>query len=155
MSGEIRGRRIVLRERNERGFALFLQNLKSIINLLTHVEERPLETEILIETRHYLLNANGTLSLLLNNVSRGGENPTGLPSHHLHLPVETLKLSLRQLINLLSIMIENCNADFEDKLGTCYSSPSNTVREGPGRKRFEISKDQLEHLRSFIFHRRK
>ena len=59
MSGEIRGRRIVLRERNERGFALFLQNLKSIINLLTHVEERPLETEILIETRHRLLNANG------------------------------------------------------------------------------------------------
>ena len=52
MSGQIGGRRIVLRERNERGLALFLQNLKSIINLLTPVEERPLKTEILIETRH-------------------------------------------------------------------------------------------------------
>ena len=56
-----------------------------------------------------------------------------------------------QLISLLPTMIENCNADFEDELDTCYSSPLNTVSEGPGRKRFEISKDQLEHLRSLYF----
>ena len=117
----------MLRERNERGFALFLQNFKSVISLLTHVEEQPLETEILIETRHRLLNANGTLSLFLNDVLRGGENPTGLPSNHLHLLVENLKRSLMQLISLLSAMIGSCTADFEDKLDSCYSSPLNTV----------------------------
>ena len=51
-------------------------------------------------------------------------------------------------------MIGNSNADFDDELDLCYSTPLDTVRIGPGRKRFEISKDQPELLHS-IYHRRK
>ena len=144
--------RRVLRERNECGFALFVQNLKSVINIFTRVEEQELETDILIETRHRLLDAAGTLSLLLNDISRGGINPTGVPSNDIQVPVENLKVSLTQLINLLSVLIENNNnTDFDDEVDVCYSAPLDTTRDGPGRKRYEISKDQLEHLRSLFF----
>ena len=49
-----RSRRVVLRERNERGFALFLQNLKSVLNILANIGEQELETDILVETRYRL-----------------------------------------------------------------------------------------------------
>ena len=55
-----RSRRMVLRERNIRGFALFLQNLKSVLNLLA--SEQVLTAEILSESRHRLLDASGTLT---------------------------------------------------------------------------------------------
>ena len=145
------GNRRIIRERNEHGFALFLQNLKSVVSLLTRVGEQEVEMEILIETRHRLLDANGTLSLLSSDLTRDGANPTGLPSNHLRVPVEHLKLSLTQLISLLSDMIDTSNADFNDQLDIFYSTPVETVREGPGRKRLQISKDQLEHLRSLYF----
>ena len=45
-----RSRRVVLRERNERGFALFLQNLKSVLNILANIGEQELETDILVDT---------------------------------------------------------------------------------------------------------
>ena len=47
-----RSRRVVLRKRNEREFALFLQNLKSVLNILANIGEQELETDILVETRH-------------------------------------------------------------------------------------------------------
>ena len=145
------GNRRIIRERNEHGFALFLQNLKSVVSLLTRVGEQEVEMEILIETRHRLLDANGTLSLLSSDLTRDGANPTGLPSNHLRVPVEHLKLSLTQMISLLSDMIDTSNADFNDQLDISYSAPVETVREGPGRKRLQVSKDQLEHLRSLYF----
>jgi hypothetical protein len=111
-----------------------------------------LETDILIETRLRLLDATGTLSLLLNDLLRGGVNSTGLSSNHMRVPIQDLKLSLIQLINHLSGMIENSNtADFDDEIDVCYSTPLDTTRVGLGRKHFEISKDQLEHLRSLYF----
>ena len=54
-------------ERNERGFALFLQNLKSVLNLLASADE--LETDVLIQIRSRLVDASGTLSFLLNDMS--------------------------------------------------------------------------------------
>jgi len=47
-----RSHRVVLRERNECGFALFLQNLKGILNILANIGEQELQTDILIETRY-------------------------------------------------------------------------------------------------------
>ena len=61
-----RSRRVVLRERNERGFALFLQNLKSVLNILANIGEQELETDILVETRYRLLDASGTLYIFSN-----------------------------------------------------------------------------------------
>ena len=74
--------------------------LKSVINILTRVEGyQILETDSLIETRRRLLDATGTLSLLLNDLLRGGVNSTGLSSNHMSVPIQDLKLSLIQLIN--------------------------------------------------------
>ncbi|CAH3173071.1 unnamed protein product [Porites lobata] len=99
-----RSRPVVLRERNERGFALFLQNLKSVLNLLASADE--LETDN----------------------------------------------SLTHITDLLSSRIEGRNnVDFYDSLDISYSAPLNLSQTGRGRKRYEITKDQLEHLRSLYF----
>ena len=147
-----RSRRVVLRERNEHGFALFLQNLKSILNILANIGEQELETDILVETRHRLLDASGTLSFLMNDLAAGITNVTGIPSSALQAPVQNMNHSLTQLITLLSSQIENRdNADFYDALEVSYSAPLNLAQTGRGRKRYEITKDQVEHLRSLYF----
>ena len=74
------GNRRIIRERNEQGFALFLQNLQSVVSLLTRVGEQEVEMEILMETRHRLLDANGTLSLLSSDLTRDGRIQ---PAYHL------------------------------------------------------------------------
>ena len=72
--------------------------------------------------------------------------------HHLCLPVQNLKLSLTQLIALLSNESENRkDADSYDALEVSYSAPLNLTQPGRGRKRYEITKDQVEHLRSLYF----
>ena len=43
------------------------------------------------------------------------------------------------------------NADFYDALEVSYSAPLNLAQPGRGRKRYEITKDQVEHLRSLYF----
>jgi len=75
-----RSHRVVLRERNECGFALFLQNLKGILNILANIGEQELQTDILIETRYRLLDALGTLSFLMNDFAGGVTNVTDIPS---------------------------------------------------------------------------
>ena len=52
-------------------------------------------------------------------------------------------------------MIDTSNADFNDQLDISYSTPVETVREGPGRKHLQILKDQLEHCIICTFHGRK
>ena len=85
-----RSRRVMLRERNERGFALFLQNLKSVLNILANIGE----TDILVETRYRLLDASGTLSFLMNDLAGGVTNVTGIPSSALQAPVQNMNHSL-------------------------------------------------------------
>ena len=145
-------RRVVLRERNERGFALFLQNLKSVLNILANIGEQELEADILVETRYRLLDASGSLSFLTNDLAGGVTNGTGIPSSALQAPVQNMNHSLTQLIALLSSQIESrYNADFYDALEVSYSAPLNLAQPGRGRKRYEITKDQVEHLRSLYF----
>ena len=147
-----RSRRVVLGERNEREFALFLQNLKSVLNILANIGEQELETDILVETRYRLLDASGTLSFLMNDLAGGVANVTGIPSSALQAPVQNMNHSLTQLIALLSSQIESRdNADFCDALEVSYSAPLNLAQPGRGRKRYEITKDQVEHLRSLYF----
>ena len=132
-----RGR--ILRERNEGGFALFLQNLRSVVSLFNSIEQQPLETDILTEARNRLLDANGTITLLLNDISRGGPNPTGLPSVDLEMPLQNLKRSLTELINLLCSLIErNSDVDLDDEIDLSYSAPLEGTSERRGSKRYEI-----------------
>ena len=147
---EHRSRRVVLRERNIRGFALFLQNLKSVLTLLA--SEQVLTAEILSESRHRLLDASGTLTFLMSDITNGVGNATGISSVVLQDPVQNLKHSLTQLIALLASLIESHdNADFYDALDISYSAPMHLSQTGRGRKRYEITKEQLEHLRSLYF----
>ena len=105
---------------NERGFALFLQNLKSVLNLLASADE--LETDVLIQTRSRLVDASGTLSFLLNDMSNGLTNATGIPSNAIQVPVQHLKNSLTHITDLLSSRIEGRNnVDFYDSLDMSYS----------------------------------
>ena len=119
---------------------------------MANIGEQELETDILIETRSRLVDASGTLSFLLSDIASGVTNATGLPSSALQDPVQNLKLSLTQLIALLSNESESRNnADFYDALEVSYSAPLNLAQPGRGRKRYEITKDQVEHLRSLYF----
>ena len=88
----------MLRERNERGFALILQNLKSVLNILANIGEQELETDILVEARYRLLVASGTLSFLMNDLAGGVTSVTGIPSSALQAPVQNMNHSLTQLI---------------------------------------------------------
>lgn len=146
-----RGR--VFRERNERGFSLFIQNLKGVISLFLFNNDTQLSTESLIEARQRLLDASGTLSFLVNDLASGAPNPTGIPTHAIQEPLQVLRDSLTQLINIVSSLIENSpDSDYFDNLDVAYAAPTVIQQgQGPGRKRFDISKDQLEHLRSLFF----
>ena len=112
-----------------------------------------MSTEDLIESRHRLLDAYGTLSFLLDDILRSSTNPTGLQSTTVLESVQNLKETLAQLIGLLSSLIEKSDdRDFHGSLvDVAYATPVIHSQEGPGRKRWDISQDQIEHLRGFFF----
>ena len=61
--------------------------------------------------------------------------------------MQHLKNSLTHITDLLSSRIEGRNnVDFYDSLDISYSAPLNLSQTGRGRKRFKITKDQLEHF---------
>ena len=80
---------MVVRERNELGSVLFLQNLNRVLNLLASADE--LETDALIQTRRRLMNMLSMWSFLLNDISNGFTNATGISSNAIQAPVEHQK----------------------------------------------------------------
>ena len=76
----------VIRERNERGFRHFLQNLKAVCRLFLTPNNVQPTADALTEAKHQLLDAKGTLSLLMNDLVRGDPNPTGLPANATQAP---------------------------------------------------------------------
>ena len=63
-----------------------------------------------------------------------------------------LENSLTHIIDLLSSRIEcRNNVDFYDSLDISYFAPLDLSQTGRGRQRYEITKDQLEQLRSLYF----
>ena len=99
--------RSVVRERNERGFRSFLQNLKAVFRLFLTPGNENLTTDSLVEARHHLLDARGTLSLLLAELERGDPNPSGLPTSTIQAPLQNLNESVAQVINMLPVEIES------------------------------------------------
>ena len=101
--------RAIPRERNQRGFALFLRNLKSVLNLL--ISQHELETDVLLQMRHRLLDGWGVLSFLINDIANS-VIATGIPSFSLEEPLRNLECSLTELISSLSDQIKSReNAD--------------------------------------------
>ena len=79
-------------------------------------------------------------------MSNGCTDAAGIPSNAIQVPVQHLKNSLTYIIDLLSSRIEcRNNVDFYDSLDISYSAPLDLSQTGRGRKRYEITKDQLEH----------
>ena len=141
----------VIRERNERGFRNFLQNLKAVLSLFFTPDNEQLTTDALRDAKRYLLDAKGTLSLLLNDLKRGDPNPTGLPTNAIKVPLQDLKESVCQLQLILSLEIERREQESALYVDAAYSAGVTSTQFGPGRRRYDISKDQLEHLRSLFF----
>ena len=142
------------RERNLQGFANFLQHLQRVLAVFSTTEEiESWTTTVLCETKQRLLDAYGTLTLLLNEVALGQENATGLQSNTIQSPLEDLKQAISQLITFSSTLLEKRDdIDFaEEDVSVAYSAPTSLGAQGSGRKCLEISKEQLEHLRSLYF----
>lgn len=88
----------------------------------------------------------------MDGVTRSDTNVTAIPSSVLQEPLQDLKRLLGQLISFLSDVISwRENADFYDELDVSYCAPLSHEQTGRGRKRYEITKDQLEHLQSLYF----
>ena len=142
------GRRPIIRERNERGFTLFLQNLKGVINLFVSPDVAFSSTQNLIEIRQRLLDASGTLALLVHS----RPNAAGMNLLPIQRTLQDLNNQVRELIQYLSTMIqERDDTDYHDTVEMAYAAPINIEANGAGRKRLEISQEQLEHLRSLFF----
>ena len=60
----------VIRERNERGFRNFLQNLKAVFHLYLTRGSEQLATDALRHARRYLLDVKGTLSRVSRTLGR-------------------------------------------------------------------------------------
>ena len=74
-----------------------------------------------------------------------------IPTSAIQAPLHNLSESVTQLIYILSDEIEKREqADVFD-LDAAHSTPVTSTQFGPGRRRYDISKDQLEHLRSLFF----
>ena len=84
-------------------------------------------------------------------LERGDHNPTGLPTSTLQAPLQNLNVFAAQMINMLPAEIESREQAENFDQGTAYSTSVTTMQFGPGRKGYDISRDQLEHLRSLFF----
>ena len=112
----------VIRERNERSFCHFLQNLKTVFRLFLTPDNVQLTTDALIEARHHLFDAKGTLFLLMNDLVRGDPNPTGLPTNVIQAPLQNFGEYVTQLIYVLSVEIEKREEAEVFDLETAYST---------------------------------
>ena len=105
-NSKMAARSVVVQERNEQGFCNFLQNLKAVFQLFLTPENENLATDALVEARHHLLDARGTLSLLIVELEKGDPNPTGLLTSTLQGPLQNLHRFVAQMINMLPAEIE-------------------------------------------------
>ena len=122
----------VIRERNERGFRNFLQNSKAVFHLFLTPGNEQLTTDALRDAKRYLPDAKGTLSLLLNDLSRGDPNPTGLPANATQAPLRDLRESVTQPLYILSVKIEKREQESAFYVDAAYSAGVTSTQLGPG-----------------------
>ena len=79
----------------------------------------------------YLLDAKGTLSLLLNDLSRGDPNPTGLPVNALQAPLRDFRGSVTQLLYILSVEIKKREQESAFYVDAAYSAGVTSTQVGP------------------------
>ena len=135
-------RRNIVRERNERGFHLFLQNLKGVVSLCA--SDEVFWTEDLIEeTTQQLQDSYTTLTLIEHDTTSQMNDP--LPEH-----VRRLKSNVQSLQRVL-VSCETSASSAENSV-SFYPQPSPRMEgHGPGRPALNITKEQIEYLRSIHF----
>ena len=136
-------RRNASRERNERGFQLFMQNLKGVTSLFLAPQGIAWTEELKEQTSWRLEDAYATLTLMESDIA--------------HVP--DADDSLREGFHLLLGYIQSVHSyiTYENDL-TNNSAVSFAIQnakrigdEGPGRQSLDVTKDQLEFLRSMHF----
>eukprot|EP00794_Sanderia_malayensis_P010446 gene10446-11539_t len=140
--------RTVIREGNQRGFLLFLQNLKGILAIFIPDDLLSLSSESLIAIKNRLLDASATLTFLCNDQAlNSGSTSLSTNAEDIILPLQQLRQSLHAIIDFEFVLIEkNTDApNYSDPFDLAYSTKS-SAQEGPGRRRLEITKDQLEEF---------
>ena len=116
-------------------------NLNAVFHLFLTPGNEQLTTDTLRDARRYLLDAKGTLSLLLNDLTRGDPNPTRLPANAMQAPLRDLRESVTQLLYILSVETEKREQESAFYADAAYSAGVTSTQLGPGRRRYDISKD--------------
>ena len=131
-------RRNIVRERNERGLQLFLQNLKGVINLFLAPQDIEWREELVEQTCARLEEASATLTLMEREIYPIGSR------HHtsFHLLLDDIK-SLHSYAKSL----ENTSS-FTDSYAAQYTQHGDGR---PGRPKLNVTLEQIEFLRSLHF----
>ena len=134
------------RERNERGLQIFFEQLKSLFSQLSHANEeiRNIDEESLEELIRRLQDAAITLRLLIDHVSEVAARPG-------NEDLDLIAQNLSSLLQRTKHICEHLSLCRPDSLYVSFSCPRSKPDVGPGRPQVEVSKEQLEFLRSLHF----
>ena len=122
-----------------------MQNLKGVINLFLALQDITWTEELIEQTSLRLKEAYRTLTLLKDDILYFSDTSDFL--------VESLHLRLSYIQSLYSYIVSSEN-DFTRKDSTVSFSTQCTERkrgEGPGRPSLDVTKEQIEYLRSMHF----
>ena len=134
------------RERNERGLQIFFEQLKSLFSQLSHANEdiRNIDEESLEELIRRLQDAAITLRLLIDHASEVAARPG-------NEDLDLIAQNLSSLLQRTKQICENLSLCRPDSLYVGFFCPRSKPDVGPGRPQVEVSKEQLEFLRSLHF----
>ena len=142
-------RDLYFRERNECGLQTFFQELKNLLTQLVNASEVPqcMDAEDQEELVRRLEDAITTIRLLVDHTSQiTSTNPENIDNELLF--VHQRLSSLLCCINNIHETLYSCQTQ---ALYLGFSCQAKKINSGPGRPQVDISKEQLEFLRSMHF----
>ena len=157
----------VIRERNEHGFLLFfLRSLEIVLRVFATCDDSlsSLTHDDISEIKECLLDSLATLNLLKDDTEKEGshlQSITGVagPAESILDHLNNICTCVTHLVYLPTDLLESHNADGTDlssvnEGSVSYDAPvsqSDQQYSGIGWHKKEITRDQLEHLRSLHF----
>eukprot|EP00794_Sanderia_malayensis_P001053 gene1053-381_t len=146
-----RRRNQVLRERNERGLSLFFRSLQSVLRIFVAEDIASINSEDLQQIEDNLLDSSATLTLLIEDLSRNTRPISGLPVE-MRGRIAALKRDISVVMDFISQIINREHAaEFQLDQQQAYRSQNAEGSHNLGRPYLDITRDQLEHLRSIHF----
>ena len=139
----------VLRERSERGLSVFLRSSQSMLRISVSEDVPSINTEDLQQLKEHLFDSSATPTLLIEDLSSNARPTSGLP-------VETrgrvvgLKRDISVVMDYISQIIHKEQAELQQQ-EDAYRSQNAEGSHNFGRPYLDITRDQLEHLRSIHF----